>query len=106
MAKVIANPSVSDAAGMASAAGSSPASLRAGVGSSHPPRNFSPPLGGQSLSPIYPSSFSTRHTPQSEPIPGSNQVPNNAGGHAFAVDNWTRLDRFLVLGTENGSYYV
>ena len=49
---------------------------------------------------------STRLTPQSEPIPGSRQVPNSAGGFAFAVDDWTRLDRFLVLGAEGGSYHV
>lgn len=42
--------------------------------------------------------------PQSEPLPG--QVPNNAGGHAFPVDDWTRLDRFLILGSEGGSYYA
>jgi 60 kDa SS-A/Ro ribonucleoprotein len=54
----------------------------------------------------YARHFSTRQTPQTEPIPGSNQVPNNAGGHAFALDDWARLDRFLVLGAENGSYYV
>ncbi|MCK8784191.1 TROVE domain-containing protein [Roseomonas sp. NAR14] len=42
--------------------------------------------------------------PQSEPIPGT--VPNSAGGHAFPVDDWTRLDRFLILGTEGGSYYA
>lgn len=47
-----------------------------------------------------------RHTPQSQPIPGSAQVPNNAGGYTFAVDDWTRLDRFLILGSEGGSYYV
>ena len=28
--------------------------------------------------------FNTRQTPQSEPIPGSAQVPNSAGGYAFA----------------------
>lgn len=50
--------------------------------------------------------FSTRQTPQSEPIPGSNQVANSAGGYAFAVDDWTRLDRFLILGSEGGSYYA
>ncbi len=33
-------------------------------------------------------------TPQWAPIQGS--VPNSAGGHAFPVDDWTRLDRFLV----------
>jgi 60 kDa SS-A/Ro ribonucleoprotein len=54
----------------------------------------------------YATHFSTRQTPQHEPIPGSNQVPNNAGGYAIAVDDWARLDRFLVLGAEGGSYYV
>jgi 60 kDa SS-A/Ro ribonucleoprotein len=49
---------------------------------------------------------STKVTPQREPIPGSTQVPNSAGGHAFPVDDWVRLDRFLVLGTEGGSYYA
>jgi 60 kDa SS-A/Ro ribonucleoprotein len=47
-----------------------------------------------------------KRTPQSEPIPGSAQVPNSAGGYSFAVDDWTRLDRFLVLGSEGGSYYA
>ncbi|HUS35748.1 MAG TPA: TROVE domain-containing protein, partial [Verrucomicrobiae bacterium] len=45
-------------------------------------------------------------TPQSEPIPGTNQVPNSAGGYAWQVDDWTRLDRFLVLGAEGGAYYI
>ncbi|CAA9296288.1 MAG: Prophage Clp protease-like protein [uncultured Gemmatimonadaceae bacterium] len=45
-------------------------------------------------------------TPQAEPIPGSTQLPNSAGGHAWAVDGWTRLDRFLVLGSEGGTFYV
>ena len=39
--------------------------------------------------------FHRRHTPQSQPIPGSTQVPNSAGGYAWQVDDWTRLDRFL-----------
>ncbi|HEX8600545.1 MAG TPA: TROVE domain-containing protein [Chloroflexia bacterium] len=48
-----------------------------------------------------------RHvTPQDEPIPGSTQVPNSAGGFAWAVDDWTRLDRFLILGSEGGTYYI
>lgn len=50
--------------------------------------------------------FRTRATPQSEPIPGSKQVPNSAGGFAFAVDDWARLERFLILGSEGGSYYA
>jgi 60 kDa SS-A/Ro ribonucleoprotein len=47
-----------------------------------------------------------RATPQWAPIPGSGQVPNSAGGHAWAVDDWTRLGRFLVLGSEGGSFYI
>jgi 60 kDa SS-A/Ro ribonucleoprotein len=43
-------------------------------------------------------------TPQAQPIPYT--VPNSAGGYAFAVDDWARLDRFLILGSEGGSYYA
>ena len=43
----------------------------------------------------YAKDFSTRATPQSEAIPGTAQVTNNAGGFAWAVDDWSRLDRFL-----------
>lgn len=42
--------------------------------------------------------------PQTQPLPG--QVPNDAGGHWYAVDDWAKLDRFLVLGTEAGTYHV
>lgn len=45
-------------------------------------------------------------TPQTQPIPGSSQVRNSAGGYSFPVDDWVRLDRFLVLGSEGGSYYA
>lgn len=47
-----------------------------------------------------------RRTPQSEAIPGSDQVANSAGGFSYAADNWKRLTRFLVLGTEGGTYYI
>jgi 60 kDa SS-A/Ro ribonucleoprotein len=50
--------------------------------------------------------FSTRQTPQNQPIPGSQQVANSAGGFAWAVNDWTRLERFLVLGSEGGTYYI
>ena len=50
--------------------------------------------------------FNTKQTPQSAPIPGTSQVRNSAGGFAFAVDDWTRLDRFLIRGAEGGSYYA
>ena len=47
-------------------------------------------------------------TPQTEPMAGAEgrQSPNNAGGFAFTVTNWDRLDRFLILGSEGGTYYV
>jgi 60 kDa SS-A/Ro ribonucleoprotein len=50
--------------------------------------------------------ISTRRPPQSAPIPGSGQIRNSAAGFAWAVDDWTRLARFLVLGSEGGSYYA
>lgn len=34
------------------------------------------------------------------------QVKNNAGGYVFQPDDWKRLERFLILGSEGGSYYV
>jgi 60 kDa SS-A/Ro ribonucleoprotein len=50
--------------------------------------------------------YNTKETPQSEKIPGSDQVKNNAGGYSFAMDCWGRLNQFLILGTSGGTYYV
>ncbi|HEY1548922.1 MAG TPA: TROVE domain-containing protein [Kofleriaceae bacterium] len=36
----------------------------------------------------------------------ASQVANAAGGYCWPVDDWTRLDRFLMLGSEGGTYYV
>ncbi|HEY3185587.1 MAG TPA: TROVE domain-containing protein [Gaiellaceae bacterium] len=47
-----------------------------------------------------------RRPAQSAPIHGAGQVPNSAGGYVWAVDAWTRLRRFLVLGSEGGTFYV
>jgi 60 kDa SS-A/Ro ribonucleoprotein len=52
------------------------------------------------------ASYGRKVTPQSQPIPGSKQVPNNADGYAFAISDWQRLNRFLMLGSEGGTYYV
>jgi 60 kDa SS-A/Ro ribonucleoprotein len=52
----------------------------------------------------YLKGFGTRRVPQWVPLPG--QSANSAGGHAWAVDVWTRLHRFLILGSEGGSYYA
>lgn len=34
------------------------------------------------------------------------QVENNAGGFVFSVSDKSRLERFLILGTDGGTYYV
>jgi len=52
------------------------------------------------------ANFNTKVTPQSEPIPGSAQIQNHAGGYAFQIDDWKRLERFLILGSDGGTYYV
>lgn len=52
--------------------------------------------------------LSAKVTPQRAPIPGreAEMVRNEAGGYTFAVDDWVRLDRFLILGSEGGAYYA
>ncbi len=45
-----------------------------------------------------------RRVPQRVALPG--QTPNSADGNAWVVDCWTRLRRFLVLGSAGGSYYA
>jgi len=47
----------------------------------------------------------TRDIPQTEkenPL----QIANSAGGFSFEVDKWKRLERFLILGSEGGTYYI
>jgi hypothetical protein len=50
--------------------------------------------------------FNLKQTPQSQAIPGTAQVGNSNAGFSWAVDDWTRLDRFLILGTEGGTFYA
>ncbi len=54
----------------------------------------------------YSQYYNTKKTPQSQPIPGSVQVPNSAGGFVFPIDDWKRLHRFLIMGSEGGTYYI
>jgi len=54
----------------------------------------------------YAKLFNRRVTPQSQPIPGSTQVRNSNNGYSWPVDDWARLDRFLILGAEGGTYYI
>lgn len=52
------------------------------------------------------SHVSRKKTKQTEPILGEPQVQNNAGGYVYQIGPWDRLARFLVLGTDGGTYYV
>ena len=36
----------------------------------------------------------------------ADQVRNNAGGFGFKVTKWEQLERFLILGSEGGTFYV
>lgn len=44
----------------------------------------------------------TKQTKKASP----NQIKNNAGGYTFESNDWQKLNRFLVIGTEGGTYYV
>lgn len=56
---------------------------------------------------IYTKHYNARRTPQTQQIPGrADQVENSAGGYVFQVDEWVRLERFLILGSEKGTYYA
>lgn len=44
----------------------------------------------------------TPQTQQAHP----NQVPNSAGGWSFQVDHWKQMQRFLILGSQEGTYYI
>jgi len=52
------------------------------------------------------AALNSTETPQSLPIPGRDMVENNAGGFVFKLDEWKQLERFLILGTEGGTFYV
>ena len=45
-------------------------------------------------------------TPQMQLQAGKDQIVNSAGGYVYALDDWARVDRFLILGSEGGTYYV
>jgi 60 kDa SS-A/Ro ribonucleoprotein len=45
-------------------------------------------------------------TLQTQPQPDRAQARNDAGGFVYALDRWARVDRFLILGAESGTYYA
>lgn len=54
----------------------------------------------------YSRHVSAKKTSQSQPILGKNQVQNKAGGYVYPVSGWTQFNRFLILGSEGGTYYA
>lgn len=53
----------------------------------------------------YSAAVSKRVTPQTEKA-DPKQIKNNQSGFVFEVNDWNRLERFLVIGSENGSFYA
>ena len=47
-------------------------------------------------------------TSQSSPIPGreADMTKNNAGGYSFGISEMSRLERFLILGSDSNTYYT
>jgi 60 kDa SS-A/Ro ribonucleoprotein len=55
----------------------------------------------------YSELFNTKKTPQTDAIPGrEDMVENNAGGFVFGITPIQQLERFLILGSEGGTYYT
>lgn len=48
----------------------------------------------------------TTSTPQYQRIPEADQIRNRAGGWAFPVTDEIQLERFLILGTSENTYYA
>lgn len=44
--------------------------------------------------------------PNQRQVLDEQQVENSAGGFTYPVSIWVNLDRFLILGSEGGSYYA
>lgn len=56
----------------------------------------------------YTKHFGTKATSAQEVIPGreADMIANNGGGVSFKLSPMGQLDRFLILGSEGGTYYV
>lgn len=53
----------------------------------------------------YLAQHGTKSTPQRKRM-RKDQIENSAGGYVWALDPFARLRRFLILGSEGGSYYA
>src|SRR6266851_3920604 len=59
----------------------------------------------------YAKQFDTRSAKRSNRVSAftktkENQVQNSCGAFVWSVTDWDRLNRFLILGAEGGTYYV
>lgn len=50
--------------------------------------------------------YSEKNTPQKSPVPGRNMVKNDAGAYAFKHEDFDTMKRFVMIGTEGGTYYA
>jgi len=55
--------------------------------------------------PTYANHAANPKTPQNKKAK-TTQVKDRSGGYVFKVDDWTRFNRFLIIGNENGGYYA
>lgn len=54
----------------------------------------------------YSSFVSAKKTPQTQPIFGKKMVKGDDVGYVFEVDDFIRLERFLVIGSDKGTFYA
>ena len=54
----------------------------------------------------YGQHVSIKKTPQTEQVLGKTQVKNDEGGYVFQISPKEQFKRFLVLGSEGGTYYA
>lgn len=50
------------------------------------------------------ASLISQPVPQTQPL-NKRQTENNAGGFVYQIDIWSRLNRFLILGSDSNTYY-
>lgn len=55
---------------------------------------------------VNPGSLNPKPVTQDKPIPGKNMIKNSEGSYVFQASDWDRLNRFLILGSEGGSFYI
>lgn len=58
------------------------------------------------MSTNYGRHVSNKKTPQTQQLFGADQVENNAGGYVFKISNEQLLERFILIGSEGGTFYV